>query len=266
MNAYEIKQAARAGRYRTLAQKAHQESDAAYQSYKNIADQIPFGQPILVGHHSEARHRRDIDRMDSAMSRSVQEEKKAKYYERKAATIQNNLDTGRVVSSDDPEAIQKLKARIDDTQAESIRSKLSTIANILKETVFGKSSVPKLKKAKATKRKGKRSAAVRAKMAASQRKRWAKLKGQAGKKSLDPKKRHTMSPEGRARVAAAQKKRWAAQKSGSKEKTTSPKKTKRTMSPEGRARVATAQRARWAKVKKEKAKGKKGRPTAQNPF
>ena len=33
---------------------------------------IPFGQPILVGHHSERRHRRVIERADHAMRRSVE--------------------------------------------------------------------------------------------------------------------------------------------------------------------------------------------------
>jgi hypothetical protein len=32
---------------------------------------IPFGQPILVGHHSERRHRRVIERVDRAMGAAV---------------------------------------------------------------------------------------------------------------------------------------------------------------------------------------------------
>ncbi|WP_132290495.1 DUF3560 domain-containing protein [Kribbella sp. VKM Ac-2568] len=36
---------------------------------RQISDHIPLGQPILVGHHSERRHRRDIERMDRLMQR-----------------------------------------------------------------------------------------------------------------------------------------------------------------------------------------------------
>jgi hypothetical protein len=67
-------------------------------------------------------------------------------------------------------------------------------------------------------RKGKRSPAARAKMAAAQKARWAKKKGISAKVTpvaapvSSGKKRRTMSPEGRARIAAAQRARWAKQK------------------------------------------------------
>jgi len=64
-------------------------------------------------------------------------------------------------------------------------------------------------------RKGKRSAATRAKMKAAQQARWAAKKGAeatpAATQALKSprKKRRTMSPEARAKIAAAQKARWA---------------------------------------------------------
>ena len=68
-------------------------------------------------------------------------------------------------------------------------------------------------------RKNKRSAAVRAKMAAAAKARWANKKGAAAATTpAEPvikgakKKKRTMSPEARARIAAAQKARWAKQK------------------------------------------------------
>ena len=66
-------------------------------------------------------------------------------------------------------------------------------------------------------RKGKRSAASRAKMAAAQKARWAKKRGGASSpvKAVvngAEKRKRTMSPEARARIAAAQKARWAKQK------------------------------------------------------
>lgn len=43
----------------------------------SIAKAIPFGQPILVGHHSEARHRRDLDRIRNTADRAVEEARKS---------------------------------------------------------------------------------------------------------------------------------------------------------------------------------------------
>jgi hypothetical protein len=61
-----------------------------------------------------------------------------------------------------------------------------------------------------------------------------------------PRKR--MSAKGRARIAAAQRLRWA--KARGQEK--GPKIAKRTMPASARRKIAAAQRARWAKVKREK--------------
>lgn len=57
------------------------------------------------------------------------------------------------------------------------------------------------------------SAAVRRRMAASQRKRWAQAKKDAGgpdPKTQRPKTRRKMSAEARERIAEATRKRWAA--------------------------------------------------------
>jgi len=111
--------------------------------------------------------------------------------------------------------------------------------------------------------KGKRtrSPEVKARMAAAQRTRWAKRRGEkAAVVEATPvakAKKAGMSAEGRARIIAAQKARWAkvkAEKSGS---AVAPIKApsvkgKRTMSPEARAKIAAAQKKRWAKVKKGK--------------
>ena len=58
--------------------------------------------------------------------------------------------------------------------------------------------------------------------------------------------RRTMSAAGRAKIAAAQRARWAKVK-GKSGTSTMPKKP--TMSVAARKRIAAAQRARWAKVR-----------------
>jgi len=72
------------------------------------------------------------------------------------------------------------------------------------------------------------------------------------------KTRKKMSAAGRARIAAAQKARWAKLKgkaapaAKAKAATKPAVKAKRKMSAAGRARIIAAQKARWAKIKAEK--------------
>lgn len=70
---------------------------------------IPFGQPILVGHHSEGRHRRAIERADRAMGRAVENSDMAKHHASCAEGIQRQLDHS--IFSDDEDAIERLEAR-----------------------------------------------------------------------------------------------------------------------------------------------------------
>jgi len=74
----------RADRMAGYAANATARSDAAYERARQIGDRIPFGQPILVGHHSERGHRADLRRIDRAMRTSVEEAAKAEHYERRA--------------------------------------------------------------------------------------------------------------------------------------------------------------------------------------
>jgi hypothetical protein len=60
-------------------------------------------------------------------------------------------------------------------------------------------------------------------------------------------RRSTMSAAGRARIAAAQRARWAKIKG---RKVVSISTRKRSMSPAARRRIAAAQKARWAKWRK----------------
>jgi hypothetical protein len=96
-------------------------------------------------------------------------------------------------------------------------------------------------------RKRRRSAAVRAKMAAAQRARWAKIKGEADSKPAKKGKRR-LSAAGRAAIIAATKARWA-KVQGATATPKAAKKKDRRSSPAVRAKLAAAARARWAKVR-----------------
>ncbi|MBD3176325.1 MAG: DUF3560 domain-containing protein [Armatimonadia bacterium] len=116
---YEERKQARIERYEARAEKARQDSQDAWEAERAIGDRIPFGQPILVGHHSEKSHRADIKRIQRLADKGLEEAKKAEHYDQRAKAARAN----RAISSDDPEAIQKLEARLEATKTEHERQK-----------------------------------------------------------------------------------------------------------------------------------------------
>ncbi|MAZ78116.1 MAG: conjugal transfer protein TraC [Legionellaceae bacterium] len=107
LNAYEAKQEARRERYEQRAENAARRSDSRHDAARAQVAGIPFGQPILVGHHSEKRHRRDLAKHDNHMRAAIDESKKADYYASKAASV----GTGGI-SADDPDAVTKLDTKL----------------------------------------------------------------------------------------------------------------------------------------------------------
>ncbi len=108
MNWYEQKQADRRERYAERAEKLRGTARGEFRKadLREEVSGIPFGQPILVGHHSEGRHRRAIARADNAMRRGIEASDKADHYEARANTV------NRAVSSDDPDAVVKLREKV----------------------------------------------------------------------------------------------------------------------------------------------------------
>lgn len=106
-NRYEERVEAKRERYAERADKARATSAAAFNAARVVADGIPMGQPILVGHHSERRHRKDIERIDRGMRKGIEEESKAAHYAHKAETYGTHG-----ISSDDPDAVAKLRAEL----------------------------------------------------------------------------------------------------------------------------------------------------------
>jgi hypothetical protein len=77
---------ARAERFEDRSARKAEASSVAHKTARSIGDGIPFGQPILVGHHSERRHRRDVDRIDSNMRKAVDLWKSSEYWTSRAAS------------------------------------------------------------------------------------------------------------------------------------------------------------------------------------
>lgn len=75
----------RADRFGGYSERRAADSSAAREAVAAIADGIPFGQPILVGHHSERHARRDAERIRAGMDRAVRMWDTARYWEQRAA-------------------------------------------------------------------------------------------------------------------------------------------------------------------------------------
>lgn len=96
----------RKDRAEAKARRLRAEGEAQWEKASKIGEHIPMGQPILVGHHSEKRHRRDIARIQKASSKGVELLRQADSAASAAARA------GQSVSSDDPEALDALAKKL----------------------------------------------------------------------------------------------------------------------------------------------------------
>lgn len=125
MNPYEERRQARIERLRERAARKARESTAAYQQSNRLADAIPFGQPILVGHHSEQRDRNYRARIARTMDKSCELSAEATELERRADAAEESA----AISSDDPEAVTKLKAKLQGMEARQAMMKAVNAAH-----------------------------------------------------------------------------------------------------------------------------------------
>jgi phospholipid N-methyltransferase len=74
----------RAERFEEYHDKRAEDAERAHTAVSRIADAIPLGQPILVGHHSERHARRDKERIENGMRKAVRMWDTAKYWTARA--------------------------------------------------------------------------------------------------------------------------------------------------------------------------------------
>jgi protein-L-isoaspartate O-methyltransferase len=75
----------RSDRFEEYSDKRHQDAERAHAAVAAIADDIPLGQPILVGHHSERHARKDAERIENGMRKAVKMWETSKYWLDRAA-------------------------------------------------------------------------------------------------------------------------------------------------------------------------------------
>jgi hypothetical protein len=131
---YEQRKAQKIERLQDRAEKARRESDQQYAQAKSMSDCIPFGQPILIGHHSEKRDRNFRDKIGRKFDKSAELHRKAGELESRAAAMEDN----NAIFSDDPNCVLKLEEKIDKLEK---RQSLMVAANKLLRVLVEKKNV-----------------------------------------------------------------------------------------------------------------------------
>lgn len=75
----------RAERFDEYSDKRLADAKRAAEAVQTLTDGIPFGQPILVGHHSQRRAEKDAERIENGMKKAVKMWETSKYWESRAA-------------------------------------------------------------------------------------------------------------------------------------------------------------------------------------
>lgn len=70
----------RAERFEEYSAKRLNDAHAAKDHVSSITEHIPLGQPILVGHHSEKRARKDAERIENSIKKAVKMWEASKYW------------------------------------------------------------------------------------------------------------------------------------------------------------------------------------------
>jgi hypothetical protein len=109
MNNFESERAAKAARFRQLAEKHANIATGRHFAARERLELIPLGRPILVGQRSEKCHRRDLKRIDEHFAKAKEHHDKADYFRRRAAAAESNV----IIFSDEPDATEKLVDKIE---------------------------------------------------------------------------------------------------------------------------------------------------------
>lgn len=118
---YRERREAKAERLRGWAEKRAEKAQQASADARRAVEGIPFGQPILIGHHSQRKHERALERQDSKLQQAHEHDQKS----RSMASRANNIadQAARAIYSDDADAAERLAERIAELEAERDRVK-----------------------------------------------------------------------------------------------------------------------------------------------
>lgn len=109
MSTRQERRQARIERYRSLAANAEKQSEQAFEQSHKMSEVIPFGQPILIGHHSERADRNYRAKIWNKMDKAVKLSDKAIYFEQKAIAAENN----NAIYLEDEDSIERLQEKVE---------------------------------------------------------------------------------------------------------------------------------------------------------
>jgi len=108
----------RAARFDGYSERRAFESASAQRAAHAIIDQIPLGQPVLVGHHSERHHRRDLAKVDRNLSRASELHDRSESWRQRARAAVDHADR-----KDDPQVRHRRIATLE-TELRSIERRV----------------------------------------------------------------------------------------------------------------------------------------------
>ena len=111
---YHERREARIDRLRDRADKHKAEGESKMESGRKMLHAIPFGQPILVGHHSEKADRNYRNRAGNRMDRGMEQIQYAGELAQRAGAAESNT----AISSDNPDALELLREKLAGMEAE----------------------------------------------------------------------------------------------------------------------------------------------------
>lgn len=106
---------------REWAESRRADAASRFETAHKATEGIPMGQPILVGHHSERRHRAAIARSDTNMRKGCESANMATHHDNKASGLESQLDGS--IFSDDPDALEQIAERVAELEAEQAEAK-----------------------------------------------------------------------------------------------------------------------------------------------
>jgi len=141
MRPYAERKAARIERLNNAADRVTAAGNARIDTARARADVIPFGQPILVGHHSERRDRNFRAKIDRGFTKGFEQLAEGRDLARRAEAAEENT----AISSDDPEAIDKLKAKLAEEEAAHAATKagIALARKTLRSAGAGRPGLPR---------------------------------------------------------------------------------------------------------------------------
>ena len=121
MSTYRERREAKAQRLREWADKREVKAEQSATTGRQMFEAIPFGQPILIGHHSEGRDRRYRQRAHAKMEQAHEHAATAERMRQRADNIEAAADAA--IYSDDPDALDRLDEKLQRLEGQRDRIK-----------------------------------------------------------------------------------------------------------------------------------------------